>query len=115
MNKLLVLTLLLLATAAALRAAGKRVVFIAPPPIASFDIGVCRERQRTGRIALGASPRCEIDAVEYRQRRHEVIALLDAVQTAGLPVISFDAVLCAQGVCRTMLNETPLGHAAWDH
>ncbi len=90
-------------TAMALRAAGKKVVLIAPPALAKFDVGVCLERRRAGRIALGVD-HCQIDASEYRLRRRDVLSLLDTIKAQGLPVVSFDAWLCGPEVCTTTLD-----------
>lgn len=89
-----------------LHAANKKVVLVAPPPIAGFDVGACLERRLSGRIALGAPEGCTIDAADYRKRRAAVLWLLDAAEQAGIAVIRFDPWLCDDKVCRTLLDDT---------
>ncbi len=96
----------LLATAAELRAAGKKVVLIAPPPSADFNIGACLERRLSGRIALGGYEGCEVPLDIYRDKRAAVIELLDAVERGGLEVIRFDRFLCGAQSCKTQIDGT---------
>ena len=96
----------LLATAAELRAAGKKVVLIAPPPSADFNIGACLERRLSGRIALGGHEECEVPLDIYRNKRAAVIELLDAVERGGLEVIRFDRFLCGAQSCKTQIDGT---------
>lgn len=92
------------ATVAQLRAMGKKVVLIAPPPVADFNVGGCVERYRTGRLVLGATEGCGISEAGYRSRRKEVLAALDAIEAQGTPVLRFDALLCDGQVCRTEMD-----------
>jgi SGNH domain (fused to AT3 domains) len=105
-------------TAAALRAAGKKVVLVAPPPAADFDIGACLERKLAGRIALGAPDGCNVSTRAYHTQRTEVLALLDAAERAGVPVMRFDPFLCNTNTCRTTLGSTMIyrdaGHLSHD-
>lgn len=95
-------------TADALRAAGKRVVFIAPPPSAGFDIGACLERLHTGRWTLGAPPGCEISIQAYLGWRGKVVELVDAIESAGVPVVRLQPFLCDSRVCRAEVDGTPI-------
>ncbi|MCX2865013.1 acyltransferase family protein [Paucibacter sp. PLA-PC-4] len=96
----------LLATVAELRAAGKEVVLVAPPPSADFNIGACLERRLSGRIALGGYEGCEVPLAIYRDKRAAVIELLDAVELAGLEVIRIDRFLCGEQSCKTQIDGT---------
>ena len=94
-------------TVAALRALGKRVVVIAPPPSAAFDIGLCLERRDSGKPILGDIGSCEISRTEYLQRRASVLSFLRRIRTkADVPVISFDDTMCGAKTCRVMLGGT---------
>jgi peptidoglycan/LPS O-acetylase OafA/YrhL len=95
-------------TAARLRALGKKVVFIAPPPAAGFDIGACTERQHSRRLILGAPEDCLIDVMEYRRRRIAVLDLLDRMERGGIPVLRFDEYLCGPTHCASAMDGTLL-------
>lgn len=97
----------LLRTAQEVRALGKKVVLIAPPPSSSFDIGGCLERQLSGAISLGGSPGCIINRADYESRRADVLEILRAVESDGkLPVIRFEPWLCDAKTCKTSVEGT---------
>lgn len=92
-----------------IRALGRRVVLIAPPPSSYFDIGACLGRLQEGRLILGAPNDCVIDESDYRRRRSNVLELLDRIsETAKVNVIRFDPLLCNSTHCRTSLEGTAL-------
>ena len=93
-------------TIQAVRAAGKRVVVVAPPPISDFDIGRCLERFTTQKLAYGFdAAECEISYAKYQRVRVEVVAFLKELsRTADVAVINFDELLCDAVTCRTRLN-----------
>jgi len=93
-------------TASELRAIGKKVVLIAPPPTAPFNIGGCLERMSTGRVTFGAPDGCQIAQAEYQRRRADVIQLLAGAEKEGIPVIRFEQYLCDGSVCKTSLDGT---------
>ncbi|HEY1327927.1 MAG TPA: acyltransferase family protein [Casimicrobiaceae bacterium] len=94
-------------TAQAVRALGKRVVLIAPPPVGGFDIGNCLSRQAAGKMSFGASTDCAIDVEAYRRARRELLRLLDRVAAeASIPVIRFDEQLCDARICSTRIGDT---------
>jgi peptidoglycan/LPS O-acetylase OafA/YrhL len=106
-------------TVAAVRALGKRVVLVAPPPYSDFNVIGCIERARERRIAIGAPPGCVIDEAAYRRSRAAVLAFLARVPAgAGTAVFRFDPLLCAAGSCATSLGAVPLyrdgGHLTVD-
>ncbi len=94
-------------TAAAVRALGKKVVVVAPPPMGGFDVARCTERAQSGLPTIGIENDCAISMVAYRTFRAKVLALMEALpQQAGIEVISFDPYLCGEGVCQTSANGT---------
>jgi peptidoglycan/LPS O-acetylase OafA/YrhL len=94
-------------TVDAVRALGKRVVVVSPPPASGFDIGRCTERLETELPILGVNHECRIDVNAYRKERAAVLEFLAALpQKAGVQVISFDSYLCDSGTCRTYVDGT---------
>ncbi len=94
-------------TIEAIRALGKRVVLIAPPPSTGFDIGGCLERQLSGRIALGGRKGCTVSRADYQTMRANVLDLLNAVSVnSKVAVIRFDPYLCHANICETLIEGT---------
>ena len=97
---------------------GKRVVLVAPPPSADFNVGNCLERELSGAFSFGGMPGCAVNISEYHTRRAPVLALLQRLRQEGIPVISFDGWLCNGASCRTMVDGTMLyrdsGHFSVD-
>lgn len=94
-----------------LRALGKRVVIVAPPPSASdVDFGRCLELRAAGKLVLGADrPDCSIDEAKYRAQAAPVHALLRRVsREAGVPIFWPDEFLCRDGTCLVELDGVPL-------
>ena len=91
----------MLATAAAIRAAGRKVILIAPPPAQGFNVGSCLERRLTGRLTLGAPEGCEIDVAAFHEARARVLAVLTTAEMHGLPVIRPETELCSERSCTT--------------
>ena len=90
----------------AVRAAGKKVVIIAPPPQSGLDIGRCTERLQRGLPVLGAMGGCRINQAAYERTRKPVLDLLDAVSaSADVDIIRFDPVLCRSGGCDTSASD----------
>ena len=111
----------LLATVQAVRAMGKRVVLVAPPPNASgVDFGRCLELKAGGKTIWGADkPDCAMDEARYRHAASSVHALLKRVsREADVPVFWPDEVLCSGGTCAVELDGVPLyrdvGHLSYD-
>ena len=91
-------------TIRAVRALGKRVVLVGPPPSTGFDMGICNERTETAKFSFGANGGCEVDYAAYRARYEPVWRMLSNVsKQAGVEVISFDDELCdvAKNSCVT--------------
>ncbi|MCV9998539.1 acyltransferase [Pararhizobium sp. YC-54] len=90
------------ATIDAVRAAGKKIVIIAPPPQSGLDIGRCSERLQRGLPVLGAMTGCQISQASYERTRKPVLGVLGAVSSAAdIAVIRFDPFLCHSGGCDT--------------
>lgn len=105
-------------TVAELRTAGKKVVLIAPPPSSGFNVGACLERLLTGRIRLGATEDCTIPLDKYRDDQGPVLALMQAAEKLGVPVIRLSDYLCKGETCETMIDGTMIyrdsGHLSHD-
>ena len=94
-------------TVSAVRALGKRVVVIAPPPAGGFDIGRCLERVETGLPVMGIANDCQFSIDAYRQAKGDVLGFLGRLpQEAEVPVIRFDDFLCDSRFCRTNVDGT---------
>jgi peptidoglycan/LPS O-acetylase OafA/YrhL len=94
-------------TARAIRALGRKVIVVAPPPSSNFDVGACLEREISGAVAIGGKPGCLIDRAEYEAKRAPVLSFLkSASHRESLGVISFDPLLCGPVSCRTMIDGT---------
>ena len=107
------------ATVDALRAAGKRVVVVAPPPSAGFDSGRCVERLLTGRWFFGGPADCRIPIDDYHQKSAPVLSLLARVERESIAsVIRFDEALCSESHCNTQLDHRPIyrdrGHLSYE-
>ena len=109
----------LAATVARLRAMGRKVVFVAAPPVGSFDIGRCMERLEEGLPITGASADCSISMQSYQLARRHGNDILHAIPTgADVDVIDFDDYLCRLGSCATYVDGTFIygqgGHLSYE-
>lgn len=96
-------------TIRAVRAQGKRVVVVGPPPASGRDIGACLERKARGRLMLGAHANCELPLGEVRQYQAEVRGFLRRLRAeSGVAVIDFEEFLCAEERCMVELEGRPL-------
>ena len=85
-------------TAAAVRAAGKRIVLIAPPPAPGYDLGRCAARLAQGRPSRISSGRCDFATSDYRRFRKPVLGVLSQLQDRGIvPVLYLDRAICPDG------------------
>jgi hypothetical protein len=88
--------------AEALRARGKRLLWVSPPPKGRFDAGACVERHQQGLLTLGAPADCRIVLADAPVPAQRVTALLKRFESeAGVPVLWLDDALCQAGTCRT--------------
>lgn len=82
-------------TIRAVRALGKRVVVVGPPPASGSDIGACLERKARGRLMLGSRADCELPLPEVRAFQAGVDRFLDRLRAeTGVAVIDFKEFLC---------------------
>ncbi|WP_423597000.1 acyltransferase family protein [Roseateles sp. MS654] len=98
------------ATVRRLRAMGKRVMVVAPPPSAPFDIAGCLERRQARRWTMGATPGCVIDVKDDAQRRAAEHRFIDDLARADgrLPVLRFEPLLCNAAICQVERDGVPL-------
>ncbi|WP_354417390.1 acyltransferase family protein [Mesorhizobium shonense] len=89
----------------AVRALGKRVVVLAPPPVGNIDIGDCLERKARGIVIVGRYSDCKISVAQYRQSQSSTLELLNKVSLkAGVEVISYHDFLCDGTACKTEID-----------
>lgn len=106
-------------TISQIRALGRKVVIVAPPPALDFNIGACLERSLEERLVIGAPEDCTIDQREYEAMHADILAVLSEIeQTANVSIIRFDPLLCDGHKCRTQLGDTLIyrdsGHLSYD-
>lgn len=90
-----------------IRSLGKRVVVVAPPPAANFDIGACLERKATGKLTLGAGADCQIQVSDYHLQNARVLDFLIRLRDqANVNVVRFDEILCLERSCVTEMEGT---------
>ena len=103
----------------AVRAAGRKVVIVAPPPSIGIDFGECAERKLQGRVILGQYSDCRMPLSAALAVRAPVLELLRQVsQKADVEVISLYDVLCDEMTCKTEMDGKLLyrdqGHLSYD-
>ncbi|WP_293881936.1 acyltransferase family protein [Sphingomonas sp.] len=82
------------ATVQAIRALGRKVVVVAPPPALDWDAGLCAERRLRGLPTFGPHRSCAIPDGEYRTKRALVLGFLAKLHAdPGVDVIMFDDIL----------------------
>lgn len=92
---------------AALRAKGKTVVIVAPPPSTGVDIGRCLVRKAEGKLLLGAPSDCSLDRSAYIKNQAPVLDFLDIIEET-VPVARISIVTCGATRCATRMNGTNL-------
>jgi peptidoglycan/LPS O-acetylase OafA/YrhL len=98
----------LIATINSVKALGKQVIVIAPPPLATFDVGVCLER-KASKLPLAGRQNCDIPYAEYQATDKDVIALLKKInQEAAVTVLWPADALCDTKTCRTTWDNAPI-------
>ncbi|MGY4827993.1 acyltransferase family protein [Sphaerotilaceae bacterium SBD11-9] len=94
-------------TVARVRALGKRVVVIAPPPSSGPNVGRCLERVATGKISLGMNARCEMPVADVQRHQAPILELLKQLPAAAdVAVFDFNSVLCSTQTCVSQLDGT---------
>ena len=95
------------ATVDTVRALGKRVVVVAPPPRVDMDFVRCAERIERKLPVMGVVDQCKIGFNAYRKEQADVLEFLAALpQFAHVDVIDFDSHLGDAAFCRTFVNDT---------
>lgn len=94
------------ATVSKVRALGKKVVVVAPPPASGFNIGQCLELKASGKVFLGADrDSCRISTTAYHRHQALVRQFLDQLpDAAAVNVVRFDEALCSAQTCETELG-----------
>lgn len=88
---------------------GKRVVIVAPPAAATFDVGACLERRAHHQPTLGPNAGCEISDADRREHQRHVLALMaEVARWPDVTLVDLAAPLCSGGVCTTTLSGRPL-------
>lgn len=96
-------------TVAALRAAGKRVVLFAPPPVIDFDAARCHDRRSAGRPTVSPYPDCSYPATDHAAQAAPVRGFLDGMNAgAVVPIYDIGPFLCGSGRCVTRMDGVPL-------
>lgn len=109
------------ATVKALRALGKKVVVVAPPPSLGrgrLNIGLCLERAATRRLLLGRTS-CDFAEREYVAENAAEISLLRRLaRAADVAILWPGDALCSAGTCRATIGGTFMyrdtGHLSHD-
>jgi hypothetical protein len=99
----------IVATVQAVRASGKRVVIVAPPPLGGFDVGRCIERREAHKLAFGGTADCSIPYDVHVATSAVLRELLGTVaRRADVDVVDFEATLCdqARNRCMTQVDGT---------
>jgi hypothetical protein len=94
-------------TVNAIRALGKRVIVVAPPPPGQFNIGACLERLADGKVLFGAPRDCRVPQAQYQEESAKVLHLLSQVPgKLDVAIFSFEPLLCIGGLCQTSIDGT---------
>jgi peptidoglycan/LPS O-acetylase OafA/YrhL len=107
-------------TIAKIRALGRKVIIVAPPPAGGFNIGTCTERRAQGKIVYGSpSDDCTIPLDLYKSTYAPTLDLLRRIEDeAGVTVVYFDPILCDAKKCFNTIEGTPVyvdsGHITHD-
>lgn len=96
-------------TVEAVRRAGRKVVLVAPPPSANFNIRTCLDRKSEGRLVFGPFSRCTVPVEAHHRINAKVLAVLARMPSViDLNVISLEDALCDNGACKTQSGDQPL-------
>lgn len=88
-------------TADAVRALGRRIVVVAPPPTNGANVARCAERIAKGLPVFGIADDCAIRIPPGETVYGGLQSFFERLQRAGIPVIDFSVALCDAGTCRT--------------
>ncbi len=97
------------ATVDRVRELGKKIIVVAPPPQAEFDVGRCLERIQSKMLTIDAPVHCAINRITYNQRNAVVLQFLDTISDfADVDVIDLKSYLCKQDTCDTETSGSAL-------
>lgn len=92
-----------------IREAGHRVILIAQPPQASFDVSRCLERKGRSLLTFGADSNCRIKNEMNDELSQRLNRFLQQLKTElEVDTLRFDDFLCHDDVCETTFNGIPL-------
>ena len=95
-------------TVKALRAIGKRVIFVAAPPSIGVNFSPCVERQNTGQLTFNAPLNCDFGLAASNVRGSDLIkGAKDLAAAEGVAVIWPSDVLCDIETCHTHDGRLP--------
>ena len=93
-------------TVSEVRALGKKVVVVAPPPSSGFNVGRCLELQASDKLIFGSDDgACRISTALYHKHQQiarHFLSLLPGV--AGVGVVGFEDFLCSAQTCETEVD-----------
>ncbi len=106
-------------TVDSVRALGKSVVVISPPPSNGFDIGLCLERFDDGLPVFGTESDCQISVESWTETRGPVLEFLSALPLESkVEVIQLGDYLCDEEFCKTFIDDTFIyrdnGHLSYE-
>jgi peptidoglycan/LPS O-acetylase OafA/YrhL len=92
-----------------LRDAGKRVIFVGPPPnLGGVDFSVCVERKHSGKITFGNSD-CTIDREDAAAAMGGTLNFIDYIRrSTDLDYVDLFDALCTKSTCATELEGVPV-------
>lgn len=96
-------------TVAALRALGRRVIIVSPPPPAEFDVGQCWQRAAERLPLVGERRDCTLKQANAERSAQQYDAMISGFERiADVPVIRLDDVLCRGGTCDIAAQGRPI-------
>ena len=97
-------------TIRAVRALGKDVVIISPPPAGGFNVGACTERRMQGKLVIAApTADCTIPVDVYHSSYALTLEFLRRLNSeTGVALVSFDPVLCDEKRCANKVDGSPV-------
>lgn len=94
-------------TVSAIRAMGKKVVIVAPPPTQDFNVGLCTERLAAGFWTWPSD--CRGSVRRFRERNLQVISLLNNTsRDFDVAIIWPGDFLCDDETCRVLEGAVPI-------
>ncbi len=96
-------------TVAAIRALGRKVILIAPPPSVGLDMARCLDRKQLGLPVIAERQDCRFTRDDFIDARKPVLDFLSTVHEQRIvPVLDMTNVTCGPQICNTSLDGTVL-------